>query len=73
MAGMRNVPLVLINSLADAVLGQEPVKLALAVMEGGEHCLDRALDLARLVLSQPQSSTQSHQVAAPLAKLQAGS
>jgi hypothetical protein len=44
------IPAELLRSLADAVLGDRAVRLALAISEGGDHVVDRAIELAELVL-----------------------
>jgi len=40
----------LANALAEAVLTEKPVQLARAVLAGGPHALDRAIELADAVL-----------------------
>ncbi len=49
-AAGQPVPAILLDGLADAVLGSDPVRLAQQVKEGGEHQLDWAMELAGLVL-----------------------
>jgi len=44
------VPEQLLEDLAAAVLSQQAAALALAVRAGGPHQLDRALELAELVM-----------------------
>ena len=41
--------------LADAVLDDERVKLALEVREGGPHAVRRAIELAALILADAQA------------------
>ena len=40
-----------LDALADAVLDRDEVRLAVAVRDGGEHAVRRAIELAALVLS----------------------
>ena len=45
------IPAELLRALADAVLGDRAIKLALAIGQGGEHVVGQAIELAGLVLS----------------------
>ena len=49
-AAGQAVPLLLVEALADAVLESDLVRLAQAIKAGGDHQLDRALELAERLL-----------------------
>ena len=48
-----------LDALAAAVLASEPVRLALAIQEGGPLAVGRAIELAALVLAAPVTLGES--------------
>lgn len=56
-----------IEGLADAVLNDERVRLALEVREGGPHAVRRAIELAALILADAQARPASTSPDSPAA------
>lgn len=57
-AAGQAVPGALLEALAQGVLDSPAVAAAEAVLEGGDHALDRAIGLAELVLGDQPSDSQ---------------
>jgi integrase len=58
VASGSSVPGHLAAEMVDAVLGQPHVALALTALQGGPNALDRALELARLIVGQAATGTR---------------
>ena len=52
----REVPWGVVDELVEAVLDDEVVRLALAVAEGGEHAVSRAVQLAGVIAARSAGS-----------------